>query len=172
MRTMPLNHRIGTLAALTGILTMPVWAGNKILMEKEGKELVSINEQVIKELPNVQNNSQVKLEANVVQREGKTEIHIQRLSFAPGEGDGKVKNKSAQPSAPAAKKSESAAKPEKAVAGGASALSSDDMKVKIDEMKTAHPKLRFVEVDKAAVQTPELKESGKPGRAFIAIWDE
>lgn len=140
-------------------------------MEKEGKELVSINEQVIKELPNVQNNSQVKLEANVVQRDGKTEIHIQSLSFTPEAGVGKVENKAAS-TAPAARTAEPAAKNEKITTGGAAALSSDDMKKKIDELKAAHPKVRFVEVDKAAVQTPAAKSNEKPGRAFIAEWDD
>lgn len=170
MKTTRILFRWGAVVAVTMAISLPVWAGNKVLMEKEGKELVSINEQVIKALPNVRNNSQVKLEANVVQRNGKTEIQIQHLSFTPQAGQEKTERRAVSTRPPRAHKT--VGKAERVSTGGGVALSSEAMKAKIDELKAAHPKVRFVELDTRSLAAPSSKSHGKSSRTFVAMWDD
>ncbi len=160
---------------LGALFSSSAWAGNAVLMQEKAKELVSVNEQAIKELPGIQDNSRIKLEADIVRRDGKTEVHVQRLSIIPEPNakitpaNTKVRKRHIQPPVTSGRIETGGGA---SVATKSNALTNEDVIAKVDELSVAHPSLHFVELSGAEAKAMNLESGGKPKKVFAAFWDE
>lgn len=71
-----------------GLMAAPTLADNTAMMSRQADHVIQINNEILKQLSGVPSNSQVSLSADVVQRNGKTELRIGTVDVGPAPGKG------------------------------------------------------------------------------------
>lgn len=71
-----------------GLMAAPALADNTAMMSRQADHIIQINNDLLKQLSGVPSNSHVSLSADVVQRNGKTELRIGTVDVGPAPGKG------------------------------------------------------------------------------------
>ncbi len=180
MKSRRFVYSIAIVICISILPVIPAHAGNKWMMKKMEQNLIKLNNEVIRQIGAVEDNSRVSLKARIIQGPGDDNhlIVIESLEITPGtdETSGEIQETSPSDyetyiSYQSMDIPDTAGPWETGAPDSHGSALPDDMSRYLDDLKKEHPGAKIVPLHPDTIDRIDWKDSDKkPKKAFLLFW--